>query len=74
MNAQIDVSEIASEIRCATLVMHCTGDRVVPIEESSFDPKYQLRRAAGKRSCAFGWHAGVHSILRGDDGFLANNA
>ncbi len=33
MNAEIDVTELAGKVRVPTLVLHCAGDRVVPIEE-----------------------------------------
>jgi len=33
MNNQVDATELAKKIRVPTLVMHCAGDRVVPIEE-----------------------------------------
>lgn len=34
MNAQMNAEEDASEIRAPTLVLHCGGDRAVPVEES----------------------------------------
>jgi class 3 adenylate cyclase/pimeloyl-ACP methyl ester carboxylesterase len=34
MNARLDVTELAREIRVPTLVLHCKGDRVAPVEES----------------------------------------
>ncbi len=33
MNARIDVTELAKQVRVPTLVLHCTGDRVSPLEE-----------------------------------------
>ena len=33
MNARIDVTELAKQVRVPTLVLHCSGDRVSPIEE-----------------------------------------
>jgi pimeloyl-ACP methyl ester carboxylesterase len=33
MNARVEVSELAQQIRVPTLVLHCTDERVVPIEE-----------------------------------------
>jgi class 3 adenylate cyclase/pimeloyl-ACP methyl ester carboxylesterase len=33
MNAQIEVTELAKQVRVPTLVLHCTGDRVAPLEE-----------------------------------------
>jgi pimeloyl-ACP methyl ester carboxylesterase len=33
MNAQMDGTELAKQVRVPTLVLHCTGDRVVPLEE-----------------------------------------
>ena len=33
MNARIDVTELAKQVRVPTLVLHCTGERVSPIEE-----------------------------------------
>ena len=33
MNAEIDVSDLACEVRVPTLVLHCAGDRVSPLEE-----------------------------------------
>lgn len=32
-NSEIDVTELARRLRVPTLVLHCAGDRVVPIEE-----------------------------------------
>ncbi len=33
MNARIDVTELAKRVRMPTLVLHCTGERVSPLEE-----------------------------------------
>ena len=33
VNAQIEVTELAKQVRVPTLVLHCTGDRVAPLEE-----------------------------------------
>jgi class 3 adenylate cyclase/pimeloyl-ACP methyl ester carboxylesterase len=33
MNANVDVGELAKSVRVPTLVLHCVGDRVCPIEE-----------------------------------------
>jgi class 3 adenylate cyclase/pimeloyl-ACP methyl ester carboxylesterase len=33
MNARVDVTELAKEVRVPTLVLHCTGDRVSPLDE-----------------------------------------
>ena len=33
MNSQLDVSELAGKVQVPTLVMHCDGDRRVPLEE-----------------------------------------
>lgn len=33
MNAGIDVTELAKQVRVPTLVLHCTGDRVSPLDE-----------------------------------------
>ena len=33
MNAEVDVTELAKQVRVPTLVLHCTGDRVAPLEE-----------------------------------------
>ncbi|NRG18789.1 alpha/beta fold hydrolase [Rhizobiales bacterium] len=33
MNADVDVTELARKIQVPTLVLHCIGDRVAPIEE-----------------------------------------
>jgi pimeloyl-ACP methyl ester carboxylesterase len=33
MNSQVDVTELARKINVPTLVLHCVGDRVAPIEE-----------------------------------------
>jgi len=34
LNAGLDVTELARKIRVPTLVLHCKGDRVAPVEES----------------------------------------
>jgi pimeloyl-ACP methyl ester carboxylesterase len=34
LNAGLDVTELARQIRVPTLVLHCKGDRVSPVEES----------------------------------------
>jgi pimeloyl-ACP methyl ester carboxylesterase len=36
MNSQIDISDILSSIHVPTLVIHCTGDRVVNVEYGRF--------------------------------------
>ncbi len=33
MNAEIDVSDLATKVQVPTLVLHCAGERVAPIEE-----------------------------------------
>jgi len=33
MNAQVDVSALAPQVRVPTLVLHCAGDRVAPLSE-----------------------------------------
>jgi pimeloyl-ACP methyl ester carboxylesterase len=33
MNAQLDVTELASRVQAPTLVLHCKGDRVAPLAE-----------------------------------------
>ena len=33
MNAQLEVTELAKQVRVPTLVLHCEGDRVAPLEE-----------------------------------------
>lgn len=33
MNSTVEVTELAKRVRVPTLVLHCVGDRVVPIEE-----------------------------------------
>ena len=33
VNAKLDVSELAKQVRVPTLVLHCEGDRVSPLEE-----------------------------------------
>jgi class 3 adenylate cyclase/pimeloyl-ACP methyl ester carboxylesterase len=33
MNAEIDVVEVAKQVRVPTLILHCVGDRVAPLEE-----------------------------------------
>jgi pimeloyl-ACP methyl ester carboxylesterase len=33
MNAAVDMSELAKQVRVPTLVLHCQGDRVAPVEE-----------------------------------------
>ena len=33
MNAKLDVSELAKQVRVPTLVLHCEGDRVSPLDE-----------------------------------------
>jgi class 3 adenylate cyclase/pimeloyl-ACP methyl ester carboxylesterase len=34
MNAELDVSEMARQLRVPTLILHCEGDRVAPLDES----------------------------------------
>jgi pimeloyl-ACP methyl ester carboxylesterase len=33
MNAQVNVTELAKQVRVPTLVLHCTGERVSPLDE-----------------------------------------
>lgn len=33
MNAETDVSDVARQVRVPALVLHCTGDRVAPLDE-----------------------------------------
>jgi class 3 adenylate cyclase/pimeloyl-ACP methyl ester carboxylesterase len=33
MNSQVEVTELAKQVRVPTLVLHCTGDRVAPLQE-----------------------------------------
>jgi pimeloyl-ACP methyl ester carboxylesterase len=39
MNSQVDVTDLAKTIAVPTLVLHCVGDRVAPIEEGRFMAK-----------------------------------
>jgi pimeloyl-ACP methyl ester carboxylesterase len=39
MNAKIDDSDIARKVRVPTLVLHCRGERVVPLEEGRYMAK-----------------------------------
>jgi class 3 adenylate cyclase/pimeloyl-ACP methyl ester carboxylesterase len=39
MNAQIDATDLARQVRVPTLVLHCKGDRVAPLEEGHFMAK-----------------------------------
>jgi pimeloyl-ACP methyl ester carboxylesterase len=36
MNARIEASELARQVRVPTLVLHCEGDRVAPLEEGRY--------------------------------------
>ena len=36
MNAQVEVTELAKQVRVPTLVLHCTGDRVAPLQEGRY--------------------------------------
>ena len=36
MNTQLDVTELARKVRVPTLVLHCKGDRVAPLEEGRY--------------------------------------
>jgi class 3 adenylate cyclase/pimeloyl-ACP methyl ester carboxylesterase len=37
VNARVDVTELAKQVRVPTLVLHCTGDRVAPLQEEGRD-------------------------------------
>lgn len=39
MNAQIDATSLAKQLRIPTLVLHCKGDRVAPLAEGQFMAK-----------------------------------
>jgi pimeloyl-ACP methyl ester carboxylesterase len=39
MNADIDATALARQVRVPTLVFHCKGDRVAPLEEGHFMAK-----------------------------------
>ncbi len=39
MNANLEVSDLAGQVRVPTLVLHCTGDRVAPLQEGRFMAK-----------------------------------
>ena len=36
MNAQVEVTALATQVRVPTLVLHCTGDRVAPLQEGRY--------------------------------------
>jgi class 3 adenylate cyclase/pimeloyl-ACP methyl ester carboxylesterase len=36
VNAQVEVTELAKQVRVPTLVLHCTGDRVAPLQEGRY--------------------------------------
>ncbi len=36
MNGKVDVTELAKQIKVPTLVLHCEGDRMAPLEEGRF--------------------------------------
>ena len=33
VNARVEVTELAKQVRVPTLVLHCTGDRIAPLQE-----------------------------------------
>lgn len=40
MNANVEVCELAKQVRVPTLVLHCVGDRIAPIEEGRRVARY----------------------------------
>jgi class 3 adenylate cyclase/pimeloyl-ACP methyl ester carboxylesterase len=36
MNSPVEVTELAKQVRVPTLVLHCTGDRAVPLDEGRY--------------------------------------
>jgi class 3 adenylate cyclase/pimeloyl-ACP methyl ester carboxylesterase len=46
VNAQVDVTELAKQVRAPTLVLHCTGDRITPLQEEGRDIAKHIQGAS----------------------------
>ena len=77
MNSEVDMTELARKISVPTLVLHCTGDRVAPMEEgrlmaqlipnATFDPRTTTDAHGAYRFAGMQVHIGQLEA-RTDDG------
>jgi class 3 adenylate cyclase/pimeloyl-ACP methyl ester carboxylesterase len=78
MNAEIDASEFAANVRVPTLILHSHGDRAVPIEESQLAarliPDASFIELPGNNHCMVGGHPGFQEFFDEIRPFLQKHA
>ncbi len=67
MNADVDVTEYAAAVRTPTLILHCRGDRAVPVKESRLAarliPGASFVELPGSNHCMVGGHPGFQEFF-----------
>jgi class 3 adenylate cyclase/pimeloyl-ACP methyl ester carboxylesterase len=78
MNADVDAEEYAAAVRTPTLILHCRGDRAVPVEESRLAarliPGASFVELPGNNHCMIGGHPGFHEFFDEAMPFLREHA
>ena len=67
LNADVDATEYAAAVRTPTLILHCRGDRAVPVEESRLAarliPGASFVELPGNNHCMVGGHPGFQEFF-----------
>ena len=78
MNADLDASEIATAVQAPTLVLHCRGDRAVPVDEGRLAarliPGASFVELPGNNHCMVGGHPGFQEFFDEIRPFLLEHA
>ncbi len=78
MNADVDAKEYAAAVQAPTLILHCHGDRAVPVEESRLAarliPGASFVELPGKNHCMVGGHPGFQEFFDEAMPFLREHA
>jgi pimeloyl-ACP methyl ester carboxylesterase len=78
MNAQVEVTELAKQLRVPTLVLHCTGDRVAPLQEgrdmARLIPGASLIELPGNNHVLLAGTPAFDRFLEEATGFVAGHA
>ncbi len=78
MNAEFDAEEFAVKVQAPTLILHCRGDRAVPVEESRLAarliPGASFVELPGSNHCMVGGHPGFQEFFDEIRPFLREHA
>ena len=78
MNAEVDAKEYAAAVRAPTLILHCHGDRAVPVEEGRLAarliPGASFVELPGNNHLVVGGHPGFQEFFDESMPFLREHA